>query len=504
MSFGRLSDIIKSIENELDTILYPKKGKKATLYLDQDTLNLQMITVHKNLKDKFPELDFKIIQDIFTRFFTPKYEFNKKIDFDNGTKCFRNLDNDKKFDLNEVETSLITVPTKYKKLEKHFQNLFRTPQPEQRTKEWYDFRYCRVTASDTATALDLNPYEPVENFIIKKCDPDYPFLDNKFVHHGKKYEPTATMIYEHIYNTKVTEFGALPSLEYPYLAASPDGICSKSTLDGKFSERLGTMLEIKCPLSREIKTYGEIEGGICPHYYFCQVQQQLECCDLERCDFWQCELTEYSSRDEYIKDTDFKSRLSEGTNNEEIPIDPKITRGCVIQLGPRKWEPEFDGDLREWKSTYLYPPRLDMTTSEYDDWIVKTTSNWIIDYPELYEKYYFDKVIYWKLPMAHNVPIYRDRKWFQNILPVVVYTWKKVDYYRKHPEELDFIRKIAEKRKSYYRFKTDFELFKIPKLNIDILENNILFLNDINSGIENIGNKKEQDVDEFSCEFLDD
>ena len=40
----------------------------------------------------------------------------------------------------------------------------------------------------------------------------------------------------------------------------------------------------------------------------------------------------------------------------------------------------------------------------------------------------------------------------------------------------------------------------IPRLTC----NNILFLNDINSGIENIGNKKEQDVDEFSCEFLDD
>ena len=57
----------------------------------------------------------------------------------------------------------------------------------------------------------------------------------------------------------MTEFGALPSLTY-FFAASPDGIFSKSTLDGKFSERLGTMIEIKCPLVRPIKTYGEIDG----------------------------------------------------------------------------------------------------------------------------------------------------------------------------------------------------------------------------------------------------
>ena len=34
----------------------------------------------------------------------------------------------------------------------------------------------RITASDTAAALDENPYEPVESFILKKCDPDFPFL----------------------------------------------------------------------------------------------------------------------------------------------------------------------------------------------------------------------------------------------------------------------------------------------------------------------------------------
>lgn len=503
MSFGRLSEIIKSIEKELDTILQPKKGKKPTVYLDQDTLNLQMVSIHQNLKNEYPELDFTILQDIFTRFFTTKFEYKSKVSFDNGTKCFRNLDNDKKFDLNEVETGLINIPTKYRKLENHFQSLFRTPQPEQRTKEWYKFRHCRVTASDTATALDLNPYEPVENFIIKKCDPDYPFLDNKFVHHGKKYEPTATMIYEHIYNTKVTEFGALPSITYPYLAASPDGICSKSTLDGKFSDRLGTMLEIKCPLVRPIKTYGEIEGGICPHYYFCQVQQQLECCDLNQCDFWQCQLEEYTTRDEYIKDTNFKSILTEGTNSEKKEIDPKLTKGCIIQLGPRVWEPEFDGDSREWKSTYLYPPRLDLTPSEYDDWIVKTTSNWVHEHPKLYEKYYFDKVIYWKLPMSHNVAIIRDEKWFQDILPVIRYTWEKVDYYRKHPDELDFIRKIAEKRKAFYRFKTSFELFKIPKEEINIIDNNILFLNDLNDTIKNF-HKEESGINESECDFLDD
>ena len=36
--------------------------------------------------------------------------------------------------------------------------------------------------------------------------------------------------------------------------------------------------------------FGEIDGEICPHYYWVQVQVQLECCDLEEFDFWQCSI----------------------------------------------------------------------------------------------------------------------------------------------------------------------------------------------------------------------
>ena len=115
-------------------------------------------------------------------------------------------------------------------------------------------------------------------------------------------------MYEHIYNVKVTEFGCLPSEKYKFLGASPDGICSAHTLDGKFSDKLGTMLEIKCPFKRPIKHGGEINGEICPNYYFWQIQQQLQCCNLYKCDFWQCNIAEYNSREEYLMDTDFFQR----------------------------------------------------------------------------------------------------------------------------------------------------------------------------------------------------
>jgi hypothetical protein len=66
------------------------------------------------------------------------------------------------------------------------------------------------------------------------------------------------------------EFGLIIHRDYPWLAASPDGI----TLNGQ-------MIEIKCPMHREIIP------GHCPHHYLPQIQVQLEVAGLESCAFVQ-------------------------------------------------------------------------------------------------------------------------------------------------------------------------------------------------------------------------
>ena len=137
----------------------------------------------------------------------------------------------------------------------------------------------------------------MSNLAIKRIN-----VDMKLYH---KQELTKQGIYcyfneENIYNVKVDEYGLIPHLPEPrvsFIGASPDGIASHYKLDNSFSDRIGRMLEIKCPYSRKIITEGEIDGTICPHYYWCQVQQQLECCDLDYCDFWQCNLKEYKDRE---------------------------------------------------------------------------------------------------------------------------------------------------------------------------------------------------------------
>ena len=243
----------------------------------------------------------------------------------------------------EVTTKEIKVPKEYKPLEEHFQKLFATPQPEQRSEEWYAFRKGRITASDIATALDHNPYEPWEEFIIKKCDPDYPFYDNETVFHGKKYEEIATMIYQEIYNVRVTEFGCLPSPDYSFLGASPDGICSKATLDYQFSDKINTMLEIKCPVRRKINTSGDIKGGICPHYYEYQCQVQMQCCNLDKCDFWQCDIEEIDYQT-YIKNTLIPESTC-GTDASPLKLPEYCHQGVILQFLPKNYKPRFNVKL---------------------------------------------------------------------------------------------------------------------------------------------------------------
>jgi len=370
----------------------------------------------------------------------------------------------------------IKVPKSYQKLEEHFQKLATCPQPDQRTPEWYDFRHGRITASDIATALDHNPYEPWEEFIIKKTTPNYPFYDHDIVFHGKKHEEVATKIYQEIFNVKVDEFGCLPHPKYKFLGASPDGICSKETLDGKFSERLGVMLEIKCPITREIYHSGEIKGHICPHYYWYQCQVQLECCELEQCDFWQCDIQEISL-EEYKKGI-FETNYTQGIEGSPLQVPETCRQGVILQYLKKNYKPryvneEFNGkkftDKIEYQGKIVYPDRMNYNYLQYQEWILETMEKNKSN-PE-FNDYYFDKVIYWRLKGCHNVAVMRDREWFAKHLPILEDTWNQVIYYRQHLDELDEFRTISKKKRDFWRYK--------PIIDIKSKElSNLLFLND--------------------------
>jgi putative phage-type endonuclease len=139
----------------------------------------------------------------------------------------------------------------------------------QRSEEWLALRGKMLTASDAATALGKNPYEKPRDLLLKKCGMKK-FDGNMATFHGNKYEDEARDIYCLKYNEVSHEIGLYQHPEYPWLGGSPDGITES-----------GKLLEIKCPLKRDI-----IPGEV-PSYYIPQVQLLMEILNLETCDFIQ-------------------------------------------------------------------------------------------------------------------------------------------------------------------------------------------------------------------------
>lgn len=149
-------------------------------------------------------------------------------------------------------------------------HLLSLPQPKQRSEEWYAARYQRLTASDAATALGDNPYESRDQLILKKCGYGPKFMGNEATAHGQKWEDRVSELFCEKTGFKAYDAGLLLHPTISFLGGSPDGLLSST--DGEKC----ALLEIKCPLYREIKD--EVPG-----HYIPQVQLCMEICDVDSC-----------------------------------------------------------------------------------------------------------------------------------------------------------------------------------------------------------------------------
>lgn len=294
---------------------------------------------------------------------------------------------DSEYVFQETPSSLARLKTQVKYLET-------SPQPAQRTPEWYAYREQRLTASDVASVFNKNPFGTYRELLIKKGLPADPNDDkwkslstNRFIVHGVKYEPVATWFYEHLKQTCITEFGCLPHEEIPFLGASPDGISPN-----------GVMLEIKCPFSRPIY-------GIPPIYYWYQMQLQLEVAKLNQCDFLECDIKEKTvgEWDELVKNNNY-------TTSHDV--------GAVIEIF----------DIKADSTNYEYFP-YGSDLSDIPAWEEK-----IIDTILESEHQEYRATHRWFMNKYACTPIYRDRRWFNRSLPELTTFWKKVETVRQTGE----------------------------------------------------------------------
>lgn len=326
----------------------------------------------------------------------------------------------------------------YIKRRKRIVELKQIPQHEQKSDAWLNQRKESLTATAVAIALDEDPYKYPIQLLLDKCDRGEPFVENENVHHGKKYEQIGNMFYSFRNNVAVAEYGLIQHTKNKFVACSPDGICEKNTNSSdKLTKLVGRLLEIKFPKTRKINTEGSLNGDICPHYYFIQVQTQLYVTEMDECDFLQCKMEEYDSWKDFIADSNPNiPGLSKKTNLE---------KGCLIQLLPKQMVGIGDPKMCLYNAKYIYPPKLHMTNDETEKWIAHEILHFHTN--ELYSKYLVDRVIYWRLEQVACHLIKADTQWFESIIPRLKQFWDYVLFYREHPKKLDRLMKYIKEIK---------------------------------------------------------
>jgi hypothetical protein len=322
------------------------------------------------------------------------------------------------------------------------------PQPAQRTKEWYAFRYNLITASNAYKAMDQS--QSVQNQLIyEKCSPLLTKVEQNSeqnlqlnvdnlikvitftkqintsspMHWGQKYEPVSVLLYEDMYDTKVGDYGCIKHRTYSFLGASPDGI-NDVLSSGKGSSRYGRMLEIKNIVNREI-------DGIPKKEYWIQMQLQMETCDLDECDFLETRFKE-------IEEEEYLEQQKETKEDQE---DQEISQGIIIYFA------SMDGN-----PFYVYKP-LHMIHQYFEDvWLDKQIKEqqkcgrcWI-------------KNIFWKLEEYSCVLVLRNQIWFKENIGALERLWNIV---LKERETGEWTSRGPQKR-----VKKDKEADKIDKISV--------------------------------------
>lgn len=202
---------------------------------------------------------------------------------------------------------------------------------------------------------------------------------------GNKYESVVRDIYSKVTNCSVfSKLGRIRHSELPNLAASPDGIVESG-------DRAGRLLEIKAPISRQL------EDEIIPGQYYCQIQIQLEVCNLEAADYCECKL-------EIVKNGAWKTE-------KDVPL----LIGAVAVIGDAE-------DYTSW--SYVYSPLFENTKSGRElatAWVPESSGTVL-------------ELSSWQITEWQLITVKRNNRWWTaEGLPDYYRFWKDVYTARRNP-----------------------------------------------------------------------
>jgi uracil-DNA glycosylase len=185
----------------------------------------------------------------------------------------------------------------------------------------------RLTASNFAAAMGVNPYMSRQKLYRQLTGIDEPFTGNQATEWGQAHEVDAIDAYE-------AEFGVIldKSLDDQEFVIHPDNDWLGATVDG-FNG--AAVIEAKCPYS--LRLYDDV-----PEHYMPQIQGQMEITGRDVCHFicWtpdEFAVWEVVHRKDYIEamiallDRFYKSwKAGEEPRRAKKPILPKVTTARII------------------------------------------------------------------------------------------------------------------------------------------------------------------------------
>ena len=294
-------------------------------------------------------------------------------------------------------TSIIIVPPDLEKLTMQLTYLQNVPQPAQKEDAWYNFRWNHLTASSIWKALESSQCKQNE-LIINKCEPinlakKKRVNINSPFHHGHKYEPLSTIFYEKMFNTKIGEFGCIKHKTIEHLAASPDGINIK-----KNNSRYGRLLEIKNIVNRVIDGRPKKE-------YWIQMQMQMECCDLDECDFLETRFKEYETEDDFEKDGSFtftKEGKAKGIIVCFYTQNGPLYKYAPFQCSKKQYEKWYDNCMEE-NNNLTWVRNIFWWLDEHSCVLVLRNKQWFNSVKEQFKTF-------WDIILKERVAGYEHRK----------------------------------------------------------------------------------------------
>ena len=331
-----------------------------------------------------------VVRDVLHEYFEGMhaFEFSATMDLEADALCrfcealyFRHANPPR-----ECGSTFIRKPPNVSVIDAKLARIRAKPQPDQRTSEWYRFRHNLLTASNAWKAFESQAC--VNQLIYEKCKPLKEHEEKEHVntsspmHWGHKYEPVSRMVYEHMYKTRVADFGCLQHDVHLFLGASPDGI----NVDPA-SQRYGRMLEIKNIVNRDIT-------GIPKKEYWIQMQLQMETADLNECDFLE---------------TQFSEEGDEG--NDEVKHKDALMTGTILYF------------MKDGRPHYEYEP-IGCVSSEA----------WFAGAMERNQAHMWMKTIHWRLEKMSCVLVLRNKLWFQHAIKVLADLWQTIVKERSNPQ----------------------------------------------------------------------